>query len=381
MYDAKSSLIPSPCYILEEKRLRENLELLKSVQEKAGVDIILAFKAFAMWSTFPLVQKYLAGATASSLHEAMLCVEEMGTKAHTYAPVYLPDELEGIMKRSSHLTFNSLSQYAQHKEAVDNFPEKISCGLRVNPEFSEVEVELYNPCAPGTRLGVLSTHLGKQLPAGIEGLHFHALCESKSQDLEKTLAAFEKRFGPYLDQVKWVNMGGGHLITHKDYDSEHLIELLINFRKRYPHLKVILEPGSAVAWEAGNLVTTVLDIVENNGIRTAMIDASFTAHMPDTLEMPYRPVIVGATDPIEGKPTYRIGGISCLSGDYLTEYSFVEELRVGDRLVLTDMIHYTMVKTTTFNGVKHPSIAIWTEEEKLELIRTFGYEDFKKRLS
>ncbi len=381
MYNPHSPLIPSPCFLLDEKRLRKNLELLKYVQEKAGVDIILAFKGFAMWSTFPMVKKYLAGATASSLHEAMLCFEEMGSKAHTYAAVYLPDELEEIMKRSSHLTFNSLSQYDRHHVEVEHFPEKISCGLRVNPEYSEVETELYNPCAPGTRLGVLAEQLGERLPEGIEGLHFHALCESKSYDLEKTLAAFEKRFGPYLSQVKWVNMGGGHLITHKDYDPEHLIQLLLDFRKRHPHLKVILEPGSAVAWETGDLITTVLDIVENNGIRTAMIDASFTAHMPDTLEMPYRPAIVGATDPLAGKPTYRIGGISCLAGDYLTEYSFAEELRVGDRLILKDMIHYTMVKTSTFNGVKHPSIAIWTEEDRLQLIRTFGYEDFKNRLS
>ncbi len=381
MYNPQSNLIPSPCFLLDEKRLRKNLQLLKYVQEKAGVEIILAFKGFAMWSTFPMVKEYLAGATASSLHEAMLCVEEMGCQAHTYAAVYLPEEFEEIMKRSSHLTFNSLAQYERHQEDLKNFSGKISCGLRVNPEYSEVATELYNPCAPGTRLGILAAQLGERLPAGIEGLHFHALCESKSYDLEKTLAAFEKRFGNYLPQVKWVNMGGGHLITHKDYDPEHLIQLLVDFKKRYPSIKVILEPGSAVAWETGDLVTRVLDIVENNGISTAMIDASFTAHMPDTLEMPYRPEIEGATDPVEGKPTYRIGGISCLAGDYLTAYSFAKELKVGDRLVLKDMIHYTMVKTNTFNGVKHPTIAIWTEADEVQLIRTFGYEDFKNRLS
>lgn len=373
--------IPSPCFLLEEARLRKNLELLQEVQQASGVDIILAFKGFAMWSVFPMVRQYLAGATASSLHEAMLCVEEMGSKAHTYAAVYLPDEFEAIMQRSSHITFNSLSQYRQYFPQVQRAALGISCGLRVNPEFSEVETALYNPCAPGTRLGILADQLKDQLPPGIEGLHFHALCESNSYDLEKTLAAFEERFAGYLPQLKWVNMGGGHLMTDKDYDIPHLIDLLKKFQERYPNLKVILEPGSAVAWQTGDLVTTVLDIVENKGIKTAMLDVSFTAHMPDTLEMPYRPEILGATDPIADHATYRIGGISCLAGDYLSEYSFEQPLQIGDRLILKDMMHYTMVKTTTFNGVKHPGIGVWTEEEELKIVRTFGYEDFKNRLS
>lgn len=373
--------LPSPCFVLEEKRLRKNLELMREVQQRAGVKIILAFKGFAMWRVFPLVRQYLGGATASSLHEAMLCVEEMKSKAHTYAPVYLPDEFTQVMDLSSHLTFNSLSEYHRYYKQVAAHPEKISCGLRVNPEYSVVETALYNPCAPGTRLGILADQLTEGLAPGIEGLHFHNLCESKSHDLEQTLRSFEKRFGHFLPQLKWVNMGGGHLMTHQDYDIEHLIALLQDFRQRHPHLQVILEPGSAVAWETGDLVTTILDIVENQGIQTLMIDASFTAHMPDTLEMPYRPAILGAGDPEDGKPTFRIGGISCLSGDYLSEYSFDHVPKVGDRLILRDMIHYTMVKTTTFNGVKHPSIAIWTEEEELEIVRTFGYEDFKNRLS
>lgn len=378
---ADDPALPSPCFVLEEKRLRNNLELMQQVQQRAGVSIILAFKGFAMWRVFPLVRQYLAGATASSLHEAMLCVDEMKSKAHTYAPVYLPGEFAQIMELSSHLTFNSLSEYQRYQPQVAAHPEPLSCGLRVNPEYSVVSTDLYNPCAPGTRLGILASDLAAGLPPGIEGLHFHNLCESNSYDLEQTLLSFEKRFGHFLPQLKWVNMGGGHLMTQKDYDVEHLIALLQDFRRRHPHLKVILEPGSAVAWETGDLVTTVLDIVENQGIKTLMIDASFTAHMPDTLEMPYRPAIFGAGEPERGKPTFRIGGISCLSGDYLGAYSFEQAPAVGDRLILRDMIHYTMVKTTTFNGVKHPAIAIWTEQEELQIVRTFAYEDFKNRLS
>ncbi len=382
------SKIPSPCFVLEETRLRQNLQLLREVQEKAGIKIILAFKGFAMWSTFPMVRQYLAGATASSLHEARLCMELMGHLAHTYAPVYLPDELAEMLKYTSHLSFNSLSQYERHYPAVRKFlNHPISCGLRVNPEYSEVETELYNPCAPGTRLGILAEQLDDKLPEGFEGLHFHTLCESNSFDLEKTLLAFEERFGAYLSQVKWVNFGGGHLMTQEDYDLTHLYQVLQNFKGRYPQLEIILEPGSAVAWETGELVTTVLDIVENKGIRTAMIDASFTAHMPDTLEMPYRPKVHGAVDPqAKGEQDvpphrYRIGGISCLAGDYLEEYAFERELEVGDQLIFADMMHYTMVKTNTFNGVKHPSIAIWTEKEQLKIVRNFAYEDFKNRLS
>lgn len=373
--------VPSPAYVLEQDRLIKNLELIKRVQDEAGVSIILALKGFAMWRVFPLVYQYLSGATASSLYEARLIYEEMGCKAHTYSPAYQPGDFEEIMRYSSHITFNSLTQYQRYARQLEG--SGISAGLRVNPEYSKVEVDLYNPAAPGSRLGELSQTLEGGLPGGIEGLHFHTLCESSSFDLEKVLAAFEAKFSRYFAQLKWVNFGGGHLMTRKGYDTTHLIELLKSFRRRYPHLEVILEPGSAIAWETGVLVSTVLDIVENHGIKTAILDVSFTAHMPDTLEMPYRPRITGAdTVPQPGKPCYRMGGVSCLAGDYMTEYSFDRELAVGDLIVLEDMIHYTMVKTSMFNGVKHPDICIWHEEEgTLELVRSFTYEDYKGRLS
>ena len=337
------SKVPSPAFILDEVLLRKNLELIQGVQEKAGVSIILALKGFAMWSVFPMVEKYLKGATASSLHEARLIYEEMGVRAHTYAPAYLPEEFDEIMQYSSHITFNSLSQFAIYKEKLNSASHQISAGLRVNPEYSEVEVELYNPAARGSRLGIAPNVLGDRLPEGIEGLHFHTLCESSSFDLEKVLEAFEQHFGRFFPQLKWVNFGGGHLMTRKGYDTEHLIGLLQDFRKR-TGLEVILEPGSAIAWETGDLVATVLDIVHNRGISTAMLDVSFTAHMPDTLEMPYLPRIEGALEPAEGLPTYRMGGISCLAGDYKEAYSFEKPLEVGQKLVFKDMIHYTMVK-------------------------------------
>ncbi len=372
--------VATPCFLLEESLLRRNLRLIKDVQEKAGVSIILAFKGFAMWSSFPIVREYLSGATASSLYEARLCYEEMGVPSHTYAPVYLPDEFAELMTYSSHITFNSLRQFEQYYPQIQASGRPISCGLRVNPEYAEVEIDLYNPCAPGSRLGEVADNLPEQLPTGIEGLHFHNLCESPASALEATLEAFEVRFGYLLPQLKWVNMGGGHLMTRAGYDTDRLIRVLRDFRARHD-LQVILEPGSAIAWQTGTLVTTVLDIVENHGIKTAMIDASFTAHMPDTLEMPYRPVIRGANDPVAGQPTYRIGGMSCLAGDYMAEYSFPQALEIGDRLIFEDMIHYTMVKTTMFNGVRHPDIAIWRENDTLEVVRRFGYEDFKNRLS
>lgn len=373
--------IPSPAYVLEMRRLRENLELIKGVQDRAGVSIILALKGFAMWRVFPMVAKYLKGATASSLHEARLIFEEMGVKAHTYSPAYLPGEFEDIMRYSSHITFNSINQYHRYKDQVANFPEKISAGIRVNPEYSEVEVDLYNPAAPGSRLGEVVDNFKDGLPEGVEGLHFHTLCESSSYDLEKVLKSFETKFSKFFPALKWVNFGGGHLMTRKGYDIEHLVQLLKGFRQRYPHLEVILEPGSAIAWDTGVLVATVLDIIENRGITTAILDVSFTAHMPDTLEMPYRPRIAGATDPEPGKPTYRIGGVSCLAGDYMSEYSFDHVLQISEKMVFYDMIHYTMVKTTTFNGVKHPDIAIWHEDDTLEIVREFGYDDYKNRLS
>lgn len=374
--------IPSPCFVLDEARLRRNLELIGRVQREAGVQIILAFKGFAMWSAFPLVRQYVHGATASSLNEARLCFEEMKTKAHTYSVAYLPREFGQILKLSSHITFNSLTQYRHFRRRLEQFPEHVSAGLRVNPEWSPVGTALYNPASAGSRLGEVVENLKGKLPEGIEGLHFHVLCESSSYDLEKVLENFEQRFGAFLPQLKWVNFGGGHLMTRADYDVEHLIGVLRAFRQRYPHLQVILEPGSAFAWDTGVLVATVLDIVQNKGVKTAILDVSFTAHMPDTLEMPYRPRVRDAyEDPGQGRYRYRLGGVSCLSGDFMTEYGFDKPLKVGQKLVFEDMIHYTMVKTTTFNGVTHPGIAIWREGGRLEMVRKFGYRDYKNRLS
>ncbi len=372
--------IPSPCFVLEEALLRKNLELLQHVQKEADIDIIVAFKGFSMWSTFPMLRQYLKGATASSLHEARLCYEEMKTGAHTYMAAYIPHQFDEVMQYSSHLSFNSIQQYVTYRDIINNYSEKISCAIRVNPECAVVDTDLYNPAVAGSRLGETIDNFRGKLPEGIEGLHFHALCESSSYDLEKVLVSFEEKFGHWLPQLKWVNMGGGHLITRKGYDVSHLINILKKFKAKY-NVQIILEPGSAVAWETGFLRATVLDIVENKNIKTAICDISFTAHMPDCLEMPYRPKIRGASDPVADKPTYRIGGMSCLSGDYIDEYSFDKPIEIGDPIIFEDMIHYTMVKTTTFNGVGHPSIAILRESGELELIRKFEYEDFKNRLS
>lgn len=371
--------IPSPCYVMEEQLLRDNLALIRSVQDRAGIQIILAFKAFALWKAFPIVREYIPCSTASSKYEARLAYEEMGSRAHTYSPAYTEADFPDILKYSSHITFNSLSQFARFYPMAQRHGG-VSCGLRINPEYSEVETDLYNPCAPGSRMGVVSDLLGETLPEGIEGLHFHTLCESGPYDLEKTLQAVEQRFGRFLPQIKWLNMGGGHLMTRKGYDTEYLIRLLQSFKAKYPNLEIILEPGSAFAWQTGFLLTTVVDIVENHGIRTAIIDASFTCHMPDCLEMPYKPAIRGAREPEEGKPAYRIGGNSCLSGDYMGDWSFDKPLQIGDKLVFEDMIHYTIVKTTMFNGIPHPSLALWSRDDKLVMYRMFGYEDYKNRM-
>lgn len=371
--------IPSPCFVLDEIAFRKNLELIKSVKDRAGVEIILAFKAFAMWSVFPIVREYISCSTASSLAEARLAFEEMGSPAHTYSPAYTDKEFPSIMNCSSHITFNSLAQFERFYPQTQF--NNISCGLRINPEFSEVETDLYNPCAPGSRLGIVAELLGDKLPEGVEGLHFHTLCESSSYDLEKTLKVVEEKFGKYFPQIKWLNMGGGHLMTREDYDVEHLILLLKSFKAKYPQLQIILEPGSAFAWRTGVLVSSVVDIVENKGVKTAMLDVSFACHMPDCLEMPYKPSVVGATDAIPGKPVYRMGGNSCLSGDFIGDWSFDQELKIGDRIVFEDMIHYTMVKTTMFNGVTHPGIGIWTNQNEFRLLREFGYQDYKNRMS
>jgi carboxynorspermidine decarboxylase len=376
------SNIPSPCYVIEETRLRYNLALIKEVKERSGAEIILAFKGFAMWGVFPILNEYgFKKATASSLSEARLAFEEMGAPAHTYAPVYTDDDIDGIIQLSSHITFNSIGQLERFQSRIKASGKPISVGLRVNPEYSEVATALYNPCSPGSRLGILAENLGESLPEGIDGLHFHALCESDPTELQKVLISFEKLFGKYLSQVKWVNFGGGHLMTRKGYDIELLIKIIQDFKSRYPHLQVILEPGSAFAWDTGFLVSTIEDIVENKKTKTAILNVSFTAHMPDCLEMPYQPMILGASDETAGKPTYRMGGNSCLAGDFMGNWSFEQPLKIGDQIVFNDMIHYTMVKTNTFNGVKHPSIGIWNEEKGLILLREFGYEDYKTRLS
>jgi carboxynorspermidine decarboxylase len=370
--------IPSPCYVLEENLLLANLELLKRVQLEAGIEIICALKGFSFYHEFKLVKQYLAGATASSLHEARLAFEEMGVRPHVYSPAYLESEWEELVSYAGHITFNSLNQYHQYKDRA--IAAGTSCGLRINPEYAEVETEMYNPCIAGSRLGIRRSDLG-ELPVGIEGLHSHTLCENDSFVLERTLAVIEEKFGDLLPQLKWLNLGGGHLITRADYDVNHLIGLLSAFREKYPNLTIILEPGSAVGWQTGFLKSTVLDIVESAGITVAILDVSFAAHMPDTLEMPYKPRIRGAnSEPEIGKPTYRFGGMTCLAGDFYGDYSFENPLAIGDEIILEDMIHYTMVKTTTFNGVNLPSIGKLDPNGEFHLYKKFGYESFKDRL-
>ncbi len=370
--------IPSPCYVLEEKLLIANLELLKRVQKEAGIEIICALKGFSFYHEFPLVKQYLAGATASSLNEARLAFEEMGVRPHVYSPAYVESEWDELASYAGHITFNSLNQYYQFRDRAH--AAGISCGLRINPEYAEVETDMYNPCVAGSRLGIRRTDLS-ELPTGIEGLHSHTLCENDSFVLERTLKVIEEKFGDLLPRLKWLNLGGGHLITRADYDVKHLIGLLKRFRQKYPNLQIILEPGSAVGWQTGFLKSSVLDIVSSAGIMVAILDVSFAAHMPDTLEMPYKPRIRGAnSEPEKGKPTYRFGGMTCLAGDFYGDYSFEEELQIGDEIILEDMIHYTMVKTTTFNGVNLPSIGKLDKEEQFHLLKSFGYESFKDRL-
>ena len=376
---------PSPCFVMFEEALEANLQLLDLVQKEAGVSIICALKGFAFWRSFPLIRQYLSGATASSLNEAQLIVEEMHCEAHTYAPTYVDEEFETLLYYSCHLTFNSLSQWARFREQALACRKKISFGLRVNPEYSEVTTDLYNPALPGSRLGVLAENMPTHLPEGIEGLHFHTLCENDSYALENCLKSFEKKFGHLIQECKWVNFGGGHHITRKDYDVAHLIELLRAFKERYPNIEeVILEPGEAVGWQTGVLISTVEDIVENKGIKTVMLNISFSCHLPDCLEMPYKPAVLGATEPTpESKNVYRLGGSSCLAGDYMGmgDFAFQEPLEIGDRIVFDDMIHYTMVKTTFFNGVKHPAIGMVSQDGDFVLFSEPGkYADYKAKL-
>lgn len=387
------SNLPTPCYVMEEELLRGNLQLIRSVAERAGVEIILAFKAFAWWKSFPIFREYISHTTASSLYEARLAAEKFGSRAHTYSPAYKEEEFDGLMACSSHITFNSLTQYERFFGRVEEYnrlhaDERISCGLRVNPEYSEIEVDLYNPCAPGSRFGIMASQLPDELPVGIEGFHCHCHCESSSFALEHTLQHLEEKFGKWLPQLKWLNLGGGHLMTRKDYDTEHLVALLQALRARYPNLSVILEPGSAFAWQTGPLVASVVDIVENKGIRTAILDVSFTCHMPDCLEMPYQPAVRGAEtlEPDAVKQSapeenvYRLGGNSCLSGDFMGSWRFDHPLELGERIIFEDMIHYTTVKTTMFNGIHHPDLALLHSDGTLEYYRKFGYADYRDRM-
>lgn len=372
--------IPTPAYIVHETALRRNLELIADVSRRSGAKIIMAFKANALWRTFPILREYGIDCTASSLNEARLGREELHAKVHAYCPAYTDATIDGFLKGSSHITFNSLGQWERYGRRA--IAAGVSPGLRVNPHCSVIETDMYNPALPGSRFGVGASDL-PTLPEGLEGLHFHALCESSSYDLGRVLEAFESQYGHLLPGLKWVNMGGGHLMTREGYDTDHLVRLLSDFRRRHPNIEVILEPGSAFTWRTGELLTSVVDVVSNDGIDTAIIDASFACHMPDTLEMPYKPLITESLGPdtVPGKPTYRLGGNSCLSGDYKDAWSFEHPLKAGDRLTLEDMNHYTTVKTTMFNGLDHPSIWLERADGCLEELRRYTYEDYRSRMS
>ncbi|WP_454895483.1 carboxynorspermidine decarboxylase [Alloprevotella tannerae] len=378
----------TPYYRIEERLLRNNLELIRRTADEAGVEFILAFKAFALWKTFFIFRDYIAHTTASSPNEARLAFEEFGSKAHTYSPAYEDKDFDTIMRCSSHITFNSLQQFQHFYPRIVENGKLISCGLRINPQYSEIETTLYNPCAPGSRFGILAEQLPDQLPEGVEGFHCHNHCESSAAALVHTLEHIEARFGKWLPAIKWLNLGGGHLLTRKDYDVRLLIDTLKSFKARYPQLHLILEPGSAFAWQTGDLFASVVDIVENDGIKTAILNVSFTCHMPDCLEMPYWPAIRGAEtlEPPqaagrEREPlVYRLGGNSCLSGDFMGYWRFEQPLQIGDTIRFSDMIHYTTVKTNMFNGIPHPSLVLLRENGEEELLRRFGYEDYRDRM-
>ncbi len=378
--------LPTPFYIVYEDRLRRNLELITAVSREAQVNIIMAFKANALWRTFPIIKEYIHAFTASSLNELRLGLEELGNEAHSYCPAYTPQTIGRYIEGSTHLTFNSISQWERFKADVGSHnstpgAHHVSPGLRVNPQCSVIETDIYNPALPGSRFGVTIDQMPDTLPEGIEGFHFHSLCESTSYDLGHVLEAFESQFGRYLPQLKWVNMGGGHLMTREGYDTGHLIRLLKEFRSRYPWLEVIMEPGSAFTWRTGDLITSVVDVVENQGVKTAIVDVSFACHMPDTLEMPYKPAITESAGVNTELPTYRLGGNSCLSGDFMGDWSFNEPLKIGDRLTLEDMNHYTTVKTTMFNGIQHPSIVLCDSKDDCSILREFTFDDYKSRMS
>lgn len=389
--------LKTPVYILDERLLRSNLSLIKSVSERSGAEIILAFKAFALWKTFHIFREYIDHTTASSPYEARLAFEEFGSPAHTYSPAYTEEDFPLLLRCSSHITFNSISQYERFRQRVTDYNttsgRHVSMGLRVNPEHSPIETAIYNPCAPGSRFGILADDLPSTLPSDIEGFHCHCHCESSSEDLCETLQHVEQRFARWLPQLKWLNLGGGHLMTRRNYNVELLISTLQGLRKRHPHLNIILEPGSAFAWQTGTLEASVVDIVSNHGIQTAILDVSFTCHMPDCLEMPYKPAVRGARiveDILEGtgeqtpdtqaRYTYRLGGNSCLSGDFMGMWTFEKPLQIGQRIIFEDMIHYTTVKTNMFNGIQHPSIAIRHLDGTEELLRAYRYEDYRNRM-
>ena len=383
--DSVLAEVQTPMYIVEENLLRGNLSLIRDVAQRADIEIILAFKAFALWKTFPIIREYISSTTASSLSEARLAYEEFGTPAHTFSPAYTDSEIGQIAECSSHLTFNSLSQYERMAAKARSANGNLSFGLRVNPEYSEISTLLYNPCAPGTRFGVSADKLPATLPADIEGFHCHCHCESGADVFQRTLVHIEDKFSKWFPQLKWINFGGGHLMTRNDYDVKLLVSMLKEFHKRYPWLKVILEPGSAFAWQTGVLVAQVVDIVEDKNIKTAILDVSFTCHMPDCLEMPYQPEVRGAEsvemERATDKNTYRLGGNSCLSGDFMGSWRFDHPLEIGEKLIFEDMIHYTSVKTNMFNGITHPAISMLKSDGKLQKMRVFGYSDYKNRMN
>ena len=372
--------LPSPCYIVDERLLKKNLEVLDYVQKESGANIILATKAFSMFSTFPLIGKYLKGVTSSSLFEARLGYEEMGKQVHIFSPAYREDEFEDIMKYSDHIIFNSFNQWKLYRDRVKNYKDKkIQCGIRINPEYSEIETDIYNPCFENSRMGVTLKNFEENDLDGIDGLHFHTMCEQNSDTLARTIKVVDEKFGKYIKNMKWLNFGGGHHITRDDYDLKTLIESVLYMKNKY-NVEIYLEPGEAVALNSGFLVSTVLDIT-NNGMDIAILDTSAACHMPDVLEMPYRPNIIGSGKPYEYEYTYRFGGPTCLAGDIIGDYSFKEPLQIGDKLIFCDMAIYSMVKNNTFNGINLPSIVKYSEENGVEIIKEFGYEDFKGRLS
>lgn len=376
----------TPYYIVYEDKLRQNLSKLKYVAEEADIKIIMAFKANALWKTFSIISEYFKASTASSLNEMKLSLDYLGNEVHAYCPVYTEKTFPEFLQGSRHITFNSIAQFQKFNPQIQDWnashpDRKVSAGLRVNPHCSVIETDIYNPCVPGSRFGENPESVADGLPEGIEGLHFHALCESSSYDLEKVLNAFIDQYGHLLPSLKWLNMGGGHLITRADYDIDHFITLMKKLHERFPNLEIIIEPGSAFTWQTGDLITEVLDVVEDAGIKTAIIDASFACHMPDCLEMPYRPAIEEALpDNAESANIYRLGGNSCLSGDYVGDWKFDRPLKAGDRLTLKDMNHYTTVKTNMFNGIQHPSIWLQPAKGKPILLREYTYDDYRSRM-